>query len=192
MLNVLHLPHRTDRLELLLTQFKEQGITNYKLWDGKIGQSMKERRSNVAWGHKQIVQHAKDNNLPFVIIAEDDITFTSKGAWAYYVMNMPQDFDIYFGMIYSSDKDAIVKNRIVKEVSGFTLYTVNSRFYDTFLDTPPDKHIDRVVTGKWANFKFLLPDKFMCYQNSTQSDNTMGKPDLSYFLRGREMFTLSE
>ncbi len=188
MLNVLHLPHRTDRLELLLTQFKEQGITEYRLWEGKLGQSMRDRRINICAGHKQIVQHAKDNNLPFVIIAEDDITFTSKGAWAYYVMNMPQNFDIYFGMIYSNDKEAIQNNRLVKEACGFTLYTVHQRFYEQFLSAPIDKHIDRSITSWCLNYEYILPEYFVCHQNDSQSDNTMGKPNLSIFLEGRKLF----
>jgi len=69
MLNILHLPYRKDRLELLLKQFEEQGISEYKLWDGVLGQSMRDRRKKIVSGHKKIVQDAKDKKLPFVTIA---------------------------------------------------------------------------------------------------------------------------
>jgi len=91
-------------------------------------------------------------------------------------------------MIYSIDKKAIVENRLMVESCGMTLYTVNERFYDVFLNLPIDKHIDRSLTSMCLNYKFLLPDCFVCYQNDTQSDNNMGKPDLSIFLKNRRLF----
>ena len=189
MLNILHLPHREDRLELLLHQLKEQNITEYTLWAGKLGTTSRDKRMNIVAGHKQIVQDAKDRNLPYVIIAEDDLTFTSKKAWDYYLKSMPSDFDIYFGMVYAKDKDLLEGNRLMKEASGFTLYTVHQRFYDQFLSCPPDRHIDRTITSWCLNYKFMLPEYFVCYQNDSQSDNTMGKPNLPMFLEGRKLFT---
>lgn len=190
MLNILHLPHRTDRLELLMQQLTAQGIKEYTLWAGKLGQSTRDRRVNIVAGHKQIVQDAKDRNLPYVIIAEDDITFFGAGAWDYYLANMPKSFDLYLGMIYSK-ADIIKDNRLIGEASGFTLYTVHERFYDRFLAAPPDKHIDRSITSLALNYEFYLPEYFVCEQNSTQSNNTEGKPNLPMFLEGRKLFNRS-
>lgn len=184
-LNILHPSSRKDRYELLMKQLEQQKITDYKLWDNPIGQSMVQRRSLVCSGHKKIVQHAKDNNLKSVIIAENDITFFGDGAWDYYLKNIPEDYDIYFGMIYVGE---IKDNRVVSESSGFTLYMVNERFYDRFLAAPPDKHIDRTITSLWEQYKFMVCPKFVCHQNDTQSDNTMGRPDLTKYLKGRELF----
>lgn len=187
-LHIIHPKSRTDRYELLIKQLEEQGITDYRLWDNPIGQSMKERRSLVNSGHRKIVQYAKDNKLPKIIIAENDLTFTDKGAWKYYLDNEPKDYDLYLGMVYIGE---VKENRLASEASGFTLYTIHERFYDRFLSTPPEQHIDRAITFFWDKYKFMLPPKFVCYQNATQSDNTMGRPDLTRFLKGRELFTLS-
>lgn len=189
MLNILHLPHRLDRLKLLEQQLEEQGITEYKLWDGKLGIAMRERKMNIVEGHKQIVRDAKEKGLPYVIIAEDDITFFGKGAWKYYIENMPQSFDMYLGMFYTMNPNATEGLRITGEVCGFTLYTVHERFYDVFLAAPIDKHIDRSIMNLALNHEFYVPEYFVCHQNATQSDNTMGKPDLMRFLKGRKLFS---
>ncbi|WP_288983729.1 hypothetical protein [uncultured Flavobacterium sp.] len=188
-LHIIHPKSRTDRYELLIEQLKIQGITDYVLWDNPIGQSMKERRMCVNAGHRKIVQYAKDNNLPKIIIAENDLTFTDKGAWQYYLDNEPNDYDLYLGMIYIG---TIENNRLISDACGFTLYTIHERFYDRFLSVNPQHHIDRDITSFFDKYKFMLPPKFVCYQNATQSDNTMGRPDLTRFLKGRELFTLSE
>ncbi|MBK9479942.1 MAG: hypothetical protein IPP56_13545 [Bacteroidetes bacterium] len=184
-LHILHPKSRLDRYELLVKQLQSQQITDFKLWDNKIGQSMRERRMLINSGHRKIVQYAKDNKLPKIIVAENDITFTDSGAWDYYLANEPKDYDMYFGMIYKGD---IVDNRLVSESSGFTLYTIHERFYDRFLSAKQDHHIDREITAFHKDFMFKVCPKFVCYQNATQSDNTMGRPDLTRYLIGRDLF----
>ena len=187
-LHILHPKSRIDRYELLVNQLFEQRIANFLLWDNPIGQSMKERRSFVNSGHRKIVQYAKDNGLKRIIIAENDITFTDKGAWDYYLKQIPESYDLFLGMIYVGN---IENGRLVSDASGFTLYTIHERFYDFFLNVKPDHHIDRAITSYHERFEFKVCHPFVCYQNNTQSDNTMGKPNLMNYLKGRELFTSS-
>lgn len=185
-LNILHPKSRTDRYELLMKQLEEQGIVNYKLWDNPIGQSMQERRGYVNSGHRKIVAFAKENALPYITIAENDITFFDKGAWNYYWDNLPESYDLYLGMVYVG---TVENARLISDASGFTLYTIHSRFYDFFLSISPDKHIDRAITSFHSSFEFKLPPMFVCEQNNTQSDNHMGKPDLKARLVGRKLYS---
>ena len=185
-LHILHPSSRKDRYELLIPQLESQGIEDYVLWDNRIGQSMEDRKTCVNLGHKKIVQYAKDNNLESIIIAENDLTFTDKGAWDYYLKNTPKSYDLYLGMIYSGK---IKDNKLDGESCGFTMYRIHQKFYDFFLNTPNNGHIDRIVTKHFNEFDFYVCDKFVCYQNDTQSDNYMGKMNLSMWLKGRDMFT---
>ena len=190
MIHVLHPKSRLDRYELLMTQFAEQGITEYTLWDNKIGESMRDRRALIASGHKKIVQFAKDNKLPKIIIAENDLSFFGPGAWQYYLDHTPDDYDMYFGMIYDGH---IENNRVMSKASGFTLYTIHERFYDAFLGCNATGHIDIAITSQHAQYKFMVCDPMICEQNDTQSDNFMGKLDLRQRLldNNRKLFNLN-
>jgi len=187
-LHILHPKSRSDRYLLLMEELIEQGIEDHRLFDNPIGQSMRDRRKLISSGHKKIVQYAKDCGFKKVIIAENDLKFFGPGAWKYYLENTPEDYDIYFGMIYDGQ---IENNRVVSKASGFTLYTVHERFYDAFLGINSDSHIDLAITSQHAQYKFMVCDPMVCEQNDTQSDNFMGKLDLHQRLidNKRNLFT---
>ncbi len=166
-LNIIHLSKRIDRLILLTDELKEQKISRYVLWEGE--EVIKSRRTGVTRSHKRIVQDAKNKNLDYVLIAEDDIRFFGVGAWKFYLKNTPKKFDIYFGMVYVGDFDN--KNRIHSVCSGFTLYCVHKRFYDVFLSVPDDCHIDQTITSFHKTHLMIVCNPFVCEQNGTFSDN---------------------
>jgi hypothetical protein len=188
MSNIVHfinLKHRTDRLEKAEQEFKEQGIESNR-WEGIIyGETFTERRKGVNAAHRQIVQYAKDNKLPYIIIAEDDIRFFQGESWKFYLDNMPKSFDIYLGMIYTGK---IENNRLASAASGFILYTVHERFYDTFLSCPVDKHIDRELTNNFNKYEFMVCPEFVCEQRLSKSDNSGQTVDLRKLLEGRKIF----
>src|SRR5690606_25338769 len=109
-LQVINLPHRTDRLDNVENQLITQGIRAC-IWPGILTENPK---IGIASAHKQIVSYAKDQNLPCVVIAEDDINFTSKGAFDYFLANEPSDYDLYLGGIYYGN---INKDKSVKDFS---------------------------------------------------------------------------
>lgn len=183
-LNIIHLPHRTDRYESLRHELITQGITDFKLHTGIIDKY--NRKKGICQSHKSIVREAKENNSPCVIIAEDDIRFTELGAWKYYLSKMPESFDIYFSMIYVGQISE--ENKLVSQASGFTMYTIHERFYDTFLSIPDDCHIDRELTLKWAAYEFLVCPEFVCDQNGMRSDNNFKTTDYSPLLEKRKLY----
>ncbi len=182
-INVISLEHRTDRMELFHTQALEQQF-GYRTWPGIICKGDNKRGVNLA--HRQIVQFAKNNKMPFTIICEDDTTFFAPNAFKYFIDNIPDDYDTYHGMIYVGD---IIDNRITGVFSGMTLYAINYRFYDFFLSLPESIHIDRELGNYADQFKFMVCDKFICEQWGGKSDNTKTSID-SYrpFLVGRKIF----
>jgi hypothetical protein len=164
-----------------MNELASQGITDYDLWDGiYLPHSIKE---SINRAHKQIVYYAKLAGRNEIAIAEDDIKFTHPKSWEYFLKNKPQDFDIYLSMIYSGDID---ERNCVKKFSGMTLYIVNSRFYDKFLSTPNEDHIDRMLSE--VDGKYVVCNPFVAVQYNGVSGNTGKYEEYESLLQGRDIF----
>lgn len=181
--NVINLEARTDRMEHFHQQALEQNF-GYRVWPGILCQGDNKRGINLA--HRQIVKYAKDNELPYVIICEDDVNFFAPNAFKYFIDNIPQDYDTFHSMIYVG---TIQDNRIVSVFSGMTMLAINSRFYDFFLSLPESIHIDRELGLYATQFKFMVCDQFVAEQIPGKSDNSH-TVTTSYrpYLKGRKIF----
>lgn len=140
-LNIIIDSRRTEKYEPLIAELKSQGVVDYELWPCIILPDVVE---SISASHKMIVQWAKDNGLNEVCIGEDDLMFTSIGAWEYFLSKKPRFFDIYLGGCYSPIKHGWdeAPYSYTFEPVGFHLYVVHSRYYDAFLNTDPHSHID--------------------------------------------------
>ena len=125
LLNIIHLPHRADRMNLLQNELTSQHIRDYKIWDGIVDREKTCR--GISRSHKQIVADAKAKGTPEVLIAEDDIHFTAAGAYNFFMSKIPPEYDIYLGGIIWGK---INSDNRVDDFSGTTLYLVHQRFYD--------------------------------------------------------------
>lgn len=183
-LNIIHLPQRTDRLQSLMEQTNEQGIP-YKLWDGIL---YKPAHTGISKAHKQIVSWAKFTGKPFVAIAEDDIKFFCKGAWKYFISKIPKSFDLYCGVILHGQTEG---NRIVTTtgMSGTnTLYIIHERFYDFFLSIDESKHLDREL-GRFSNInEYYVCDPMVCTQMGGYSDNHRQVYHYDGYLVGKKLY----
>jgi hypothetical protein len=183
-LNILHLEYRTDRELNFKKEIKEQEIKNVTVWLGV--QNRQIPFLAIMQGFKRIVQHAKNENLPYVHIAEDDFCFTDLGAWDYYIANTPKEFDLYLGMIYEAELNE--NSRITRGFCGLTLFTVHSRFYDTFLSMHELNNADREL-GRFAeNYKYIVCNPFVCQQLDGFSDNKNKTATYGHLLEGRKLF----
>lgn len=167
---------RAERYHHCLEQVKSQGI-NAVFWEGVCVPSIKQ---SINLAHKEIVRYAQIAEWEYVQIAEDDIEFTKPYSCDYYMSKMPEDFDIYLGMVYLGDID---ERGVVKEFTGLTLYTVHRRFYETFLSTPDDDHLDRLLGGLGV-YKVCQP--FVCKQLNGFSSNTGKMENYDELLKSRE------
>lgn len=183
-LNIIHIFERQDRYSLLIPELEKQEINDYKLWEAV--QNPYDRKEGICKSHKAIVQDAKNRGLERVHIAEDDITFFGEGAWEYYLSQIPENYDLFMGMVYVGTADN--ENRINSACSAFTLYTIHHNFYDSFLSVPDSCHIDREITGMHDRYLMKIIDKFVCYQNGTKSSNTFMTCDYSPYLEGRKIY----
>lgn len=187
MLNILHLPKRVDRMENLVKELSEQGITDYTIIEGFVDLVAVFRGINLS--HKTIVRLAQEQGLKSVTIAEDDIVFLGKGAWQYYLDNMPEDFDLYLGMIYEGKIGE--DNRVMPDpytFSGLTLYTVHERFYDKFLSIKDMDHIDKLLGQLAGEYKFYVCPEFMCKQMNGYSDQKKRDCEYDHYLKGRKLY----
>lgn len=137
--NCIHLNERVDRHEHFIDEVKNQEKCEAFLWSGV---SAFEVKRNISMAHKFIIQSAKEN-LEMVAICEDDIEFTSKQSYKYFIDNIPDDFDLYFGGLSGGFIDEA--DNTVSNFSGLFLYIVHERFYDIFLDADESKNLDRAL-----------------------------------------------
>lgn len=162
-----------------MKELKSQEISDFKLWNGIYLPSIK---ASINKAHKQIVEWAYENDLDEVCIAEDDICFTAKGAWDYFLQQKPKDFDIYLGGIYSGD---IKEDNSVDRFTGFHLYVVSKKFYPIYLSVPDDEHIDRALGGKGS---YIVCNPFAAIQYEGFSSNTGKMETYGNLLEGRKLF----
>lgn len=180
------MPHRTDRWNNLMRQFSEQGITDYKIWEGIKHPDISI--IGISESHKQIVRHAQTNGLQEVLIMEDDVCFCDKGAFDYFLSTKPTDFDIYLSSVYHGHTDI---DNVIDDFCGLHCYIVHERFYDTFLNTKVQfagnafVHFDRALANKG---KYVVCDPFVCYQMDGFSDNKNQMATYGHLMKHRKFF----
>lgn len=162
LLNIIHLETRPDRWSVLIEEIKGQDIRDYRIWPGI---RTLQPKTGISHAHKQIVANAQAFSQPQVIIAEDDLRFTARNSYQYFLEYLPTDFDLYLGGIMYG---TIKPDRTVKRFAGLTLYVVQQRFYETFLQLPDDAHLDQAMDNIG---KYVICDPMIITQHDGYSDN---------------------
>lgn len=176
-INVIYDNRSFDKKELLLKEFSNQGINDYKFWDCVV--ITNDVVSSINASHKNIVRYAKENGLKEVCIAEDDLMFPCVGAWDYFLNNKPDNFDLYLSATY-------VVSHPLKHICGFHLYVVNESFYDKFLSASDSEHIDTVMDSIKGNFVFCYP--FAALQRPGFSANNKSVVNYNSVLEPKHIF----
>lgn len=173
-----------DDYPRLIGEFIRQTVTpRYKFWEAVVDRDSVVKSINAS--HKMIVRWAKENNMPMVAIAEQDLEFTCDKSWEYFSEQMPQDFDIYLGCSYI--KNAIPNSDVVDNfICGFHLYVVHEKFYDAFLSVPDDAHIDTAVGDLKGNAVFCKP--FVALQRVGYSANNKTVVNYNVILKEEEIY----
>ena len=182
--HTLHIPHRTDREENMIKQAKEQG---FKI-EWHIGEyNKKNPKKAINLGHKAIITKAKEAGMNSVLVAEDDCSFFDKGALDYFLSKVPEQYDIFCGLIYVGNVDE--NNRIISTFSGgMTFYSCHSKFYDKFLALPDDVHIDREIGNHHKDFELYVCNPYVCQQTGGYSDNLRKNMTYQVYLEGKSLF----
>lgn len=168
---VINLPSRTDRIEKFDIEFKKLDWM-YEISEGVID---KVSRIGIKRAHQNVIRKAKDLNLDYVMVCEDDLMFTCDNKEYLYnaFNNIPEDFDILLLGIYSTN--GLTKyNEFWQHTdvfSALTCYIMNSKVYDKFLNFSDDRnHIDRAMVHD-LKFKCYVLNEFVVKQYNGYSDN---------------------
>jgi len=175
-LNIIFDSRRQEKYEPLMNELREQGIADYKIWDCVMLPSVVD---SIAESHKMIIRDAMEQGLEKCFIAEDDLMFTCKGAWDYYLKNMPDKFSLYLGCTYVLP----ISNNIV---CGFHLYCVYKDFYQQVLDVPRGQHIDTYMNELKGDYKYCYP--FPALQRSGWSANNKMECNYNSLLKDEDIY----
>lgn len=196
MLDTLHILHlkftgieKTDlvcakRYESLIEELRCQGITDFKIWEGFYEPD--NTKQAIQKGHKKIISYAKENNLPRIIVSEDDIVFSSPKSYEYFISQIPEDYQLFCGLIYNGE---VSDGRILNGMSGtHTLLCVHESMYDFILSQPDDVHCDRHL-GQYAyQFKYFVCEPMICYQRGGYSHNLRYEMFYHTYLEGKKLY----
>lgn len=165
-INIINIARRPDRKLSVISHLESMGC-QYRFWEGYDDRKIMPFE-NISASHKMIVRDAKNNELESVLIAEDDFRFSSKRSLEFFLENIPEDYDLYMGCIYTG---TIQDRRITHGFSGLQFYCIHQKFYDTFLSAPPKKHLDTWLGTQCHLYNFFCCDPFIAYGESGYSDN---------------------
>lgn len=165
------------RYEALMSEFEQQGITDYKIWE--IVEDCQSVVRSINLSHKRIIAWAKSEGLKEIAICEDDLCFSAKGGWQHFLNQKPNTFDLYLWGSY-------IVPLTNKCICGFQLYIVAEKFYDKFLSTPTDVHIDTYFDNVEGDYRFCYP--FSALQRSCFSANNKAVTNYNTALRQEDIW----
>lgn len=161
--NIIHCPDRKDRHELLLKEIEQQKF-EYRIWE--CIKKFPKPKQNIREAHLQVVRWAKENSQEEVIIMEDDCHWVVPGAFDYYISKKPISYDLYLSSVMWGRLNA---DNTINDYAGNQGYMIHQRYYNTYLESDPNRDIDRAQKGRGI-FKVCNP--FATMQAETLSDNT--------------------
>lgn len=181
---ILYDDRRSDYYPLILSEMENQGILDYTIVPPVPRETVV---SSINVSQKSIIQKAKDDGLDRVVIMEQDIWFPSKDGWEYFIKNEPKEYDIYLGGSYLPDNRVEYKAPLTKISSyvGHHCVIVHSRYYDRFLETPEDKHIDTAQEGRG---EFYLCYPMPALQRPGFSSNNMAQVDYNKIIEPKHIY----
>ncbi len=182
-LNIIHLKERKDRWQSLMSQLDEQGITDFEIWDGVIDNERPPR--GIYKAHKRIVEYAIKNEMKSILIAEDDLKFTAPGAFEYFRMSIPIEFDLFLGGIMHGE----ITDNCVADFSGAHLYIIHERFYEAFLSLPELVDFDRALANKG---RFVVCNPMVAFQLDGYSDDKKKFQAYTHHTKNRNAFKLNQ
>jgi hypothetical protein len=182
MINIIHLRDTdwsNERYNSFMKELSEQGIIDYKIWDGFHGPN---RVVNINRSHKQIVSYAKEKGLPEICIGEDDLYFLGNGSFEYFLQNKPDQYSLYLAGVSNVLRR---ENDYITDFRGFTLYMVHESFYDTYLSVPENINIDAAMKGLG---EYYLSPKLICSQRAGYSYHKKRHTDYSHLLKQYNLY----
>jgi len=182
---VINLPERVDRKDHVINQL------NKFFWDFEFVNGIKKQipSEGIAGAHINCIKLAKEQNLPYICIIEDDVVFRD-GAKEYFneiFNNVPDDFDVLLSGYYTG---SLLKRGkywdSIGQFCGLHFYIVAAKFYDYILNFHFKGHIDRYMNETEHN-KIYCSNKFFATQLDGWSDNVKKNVTYSQTLNKKQL-----
>lgn len=169
---IIHNTARKDRYNNIIAQCTEQGIDKFDICPAMM---LENPITGCAYSHKKIIRMALFRNLPEVVIWEDDIQFTHKNAWQYFIetyISVKNKCDLFLGGSYFLKDVTPINNRVSKigRFSGSHCCIVKHSLYKHILACPPNTPIDTWISKVHGTHNFLLCNPMPALQLPGYSD----------------------
>ena len=173
---IINLKHRTDRYEHMVNEMKKLPIS-YEFVEGIIDDT-----KTCFQSQKKCIQLAKENNLPYVLVLEDDAVFTDN------VIEILQNtfseiqtlqWDMFFLGANLQKPASRISSSILKLNGAYAAhaYMVHERFYDIILNLPHVCEMDVHYHDLMSMHNIYMCDPMIAYQLPSYSDLQDGYRD---------------
>jgi len=173
----INLPHRTDRYEHVTNEVKKLTLNSFEIVEGIIDET-----KTCFQSQKKCIRIAKEKNLPYVLVLEDDVIFTDNAQQqfedAFNVVNEMQ-WDMFFLGANLQKPAEQITNNVLKINGAYAAhaYMVHERFYDTILNLPHTCEMDVHYHNLMAEHNVYMCDPMIAYQLPSHSDLQNGYRD---------------
>ena len=173
---IINLPHRIDRYKHMVVEMKKFPVT-YKFIKGIVDET-----KTCFQSQKKCIQLAKENNLPYVLVLEDDAIFTENSIEILTeTFNEIQtlNWDMFFLGANLQSPAIRISDSILKLTGAYAAhaYMVHERFYDTILNLPHTCEMDMHYNNLMLNHNIYMCDPMIAYQIPSHSDLQDGYRD---------------
>jgi len=173
---IINLKHRTDRYIHMVNEMKKLPVS-YEFVEGIIDDT-----KTCFQSQKKCIQLAKDNNLPYVLILEDDATFTDNVIDVLiktFSEIQELEWDMFFLGANLQTQATRISDNILKLNGAYAAhaYFVHERFYDTILNLPHTCEMDVHYHNLMPNHNVYMCDPMIAYQLPSHSDLQDGYRD---------------
>jgi GR25 family glycosyltransferase involved in LPS biosynthesis len=194
----INLERRVDRKQNLIDQFKNIDFCNIKIFKAV---EHEQGRIGCALSHLSLIKFAKENDMDYIIVVEDDISLNKKEEFKQILSILTKNwykYDIFNGSPTFWDKrdnvGSIVKTKSFSQDFSFvsdaltTIFMIyTKRSYDKILnDYDPHKSTLAIDQYYARNFMQLCYKNYLCGQIIGYSDLFKYVTDVSGYLRDNE------
>ena len=174
---IINIKQRTDRYAHIINEVKKLPILEYKVIEAVASGTglYSQPRIRCFQSHLNCIKLAKESELPYVLVLEDDATFTknclnSLRQALHEIDEMSWDM-LYLGANLHSPACKISSNLLKLTGAWCThAYIVHSNFYDTILSLPLDREIDVHYTDLMRDNNIFMTNPIISYQLPSHSD----------------------
>ena len=167
---IINLKHRTDRYDYIINEVQKLPEVRAEVIEAIVD----ETRTCFA-SHLKCIQLAKENKLPYVLILEDDATFTdncNEILNAAFECVQQLEWDMFYLGANLNAPALVVNDLLLKLTGAYTThaYIVHERFYDTILNLTLDYEIDVCYAKLMNSNNIYMCDPIIAYQLPSYSD----------------------